>query len=63
MYYYPEEMECKAKWDITLDWDPTARPLNEQKPAAITKQKAEQQKKIAKRNMERAKKMGIVYPF
>ena len=63
MYYYPEEIECKAKWDITLDWDPTARPLNEQKPAAITKQKAEQQKKIAKRNMERAKKMGIVYPF
>ena len=63
VYYYPDEIECKAKWDVTLNWNPTARPLNEQKPSAITKQKAEQQKKIQQRNLQRAKRMGIPYPF
>ena len=63
VYYYPEVIECKAKWDVTLNWDPTARPLDQQKPAAITKQKAEQQRKIQQRNVSRARKMGIPYPF
>lgn len=63
MYYYPDEIECKAKWDVTLDWNPTARPLDKQKPAKITKQKAEKQRKIRQRNIERARKMGIAYPF
>ena len=63
MYYYPDEIECKAKWDVTLNWDPTQRTLDKQKPAKITKQKAEQQRKIRQRNMERARKMGIAYPF
>ena len=63
VYYYPEEIECKAKWDVTLSWNPTARPLDQQKPAKITKQKAEQQRKIQQRNRERARKMGIPYPF
>lgn len=61
--YYPDEIECKAKWDVTLNWNPTARPLDKQKPSKITKQKAEQQKKIQQRNRDRAKKLGIAYPF
>ena len=61
--YYPDEIECKAKWDVTLNWNPQARALDRQKPAAITKQKAEQQRKIQQRNRERARKMGIAYPF
>ena len=62
-FYYPDEIECKAKWDVTLNWNPTARPLDQQKPAKITKQKAEQQRKIQQRNRDRAKKLGIAYPF
>lgn len=61
--YYPDEIECKAKWDVTLNWNPKERTTEQQKPAKITKQKAEQQRKIQQRNIERARKMGIPYPF
>lgn len=61
VYYYPEKIECKAKWDVNLNWNPAARPLNEQKPEAITKQKAEQQRQIMQRNIRRAEKLGIQY--
>ena len=61
-YYYPEKIECKAKWDLNLTWNPTARSLEKQKPMEITKQKPEQEKTIKKRNLDRAKSMGIPYP-
>ena len=61
-YYYPEKIECKAKWDLTLTWNPTARRLYLQKPLEITKQKPEKEKTIKRRNLERASKMGITYP-
>ena len=61
MFYYPEEIECKAKWDINLNWQPASRPLYRQKPEAITKQKADQQRRITQRNIERARKLGIEY--
>ena len=63
LYYYPEEIECKAKWDVTLNWNPTALPLNEQKPSKIVKQKAEQKQKLQQRNLKRAQQLGIPYPF
>lgn len=53
----------QGKWDVTLNWNPTLRPLNEQKPSKIVKQKAEQQKKLQQRNLQRARQMGIPYPF
>ncbi len=62
VYYYPEEIECRAKWDVTQNWNPTSIPLQSQKPSAITKQKGEQKKKIRMRNIERARQLGIVYP-
>lgn len=61
-YYYPEKIECKAKWDLTLTWNPLRTPGFKQKPAAITKQKAEKAKTIKKRNAERAAKLGILPP-
>ena len=62
VYYYPEEIECKAKWDITKQWNLTAKPRNRQKPGAIMKQKDEKQKtKQKNRNAERARKLGIEY--
>ena len=62
VFYFNEKVECKAKWDITRNWSPRQRPLDHQKPDAITKQKAEKQKTIQKRNLQRAQKMGIEPP-
>ena len=59
--YYPEEIECKEKWDLSLTWDPQRRPAFRQKPDAITQQKGEKEKTIKRRNFERAKKLGIDY--
>ena len=62
VYYYPEALECKAKWDYTKQWNLTERPLYKQKPADITKQKKDKEKQIKNRNAERAKEMGIAPP-
>ena len=61
VYYYPTFIECKAKWDITESWNPTEKPLSQQKPGAITKQKPDKEKKVKNQNAERAKKLGIQY--
>ena len=61
VYYYPEQIECKAKWDITENWNPTERPLDKQKPSAITKQKPDKEKKVKNQNAERARKLGVQY--
>ena len=62
VYYYPELIECREKWDIRLTWNPTSRSLDKQKPSAITQQKADKEKKIKNRNAERARQMGIELP-
>ena len=61
VYYYPGKITCRAKWDVTQNWDPTARNRAEQKPLEITKQKPEKEKKIKYQNAERARKLGITY--
>jgi uncharacterized protein (DUF2141 family) len=61
VYFYPREIECKEKWDISQNWNLTAVPLYQQKPTAITKQKPDAQKKLKNRNADRAKKLGIEY--
>ena len=61
VYYYPGKIECKEKWDITENWNPTAIPLYKQKPSEITKQKADKQKTVKRRNADRAKNLGIEY--
>ena len=62
VYYFPEEIECKANWDATRTWNPTAKLLNEQKPGKITKQKPDKGKSIKRRNRERALELGIPLP-
>lgn len=62
VYYFLEEIECKANWDATRTWNPTAKPLNEQKPGKITKQKPDKGKSIKRRNRERARELGIPLP-
>ena len=62
VYYYGRAIEAKAKWDITEQWNLTARPRNQQKPSAITKQQPDKEKKQQKnRNIERAHQLGITY--
>lgn len=61
VYFYPEKITCKAKWDMTVSWNPTEKPLYQQKPADITKQKADKEKKIQNRNAQRAANLGIQY--
>ena len=61
VFYFDEEIECKAKWDVTRTWNPRQRLLNQQKPEKIIKQKADKQKTIKHRNAERAEKLGIKY--
>lgn len=61
VFYYPELIECKAKWDLSLTWRTTSKPIYEQKPAAIVKQKGELKKKVQQRNLERARKLGKEY--
>ena len=61
VYYYPDVVECKEKWDVTKRWNLTAVERHKQKPAAIVKQKPEAAKKQRNRNAERAKQLGIQY--
>ena len=62
VYYYTDKIECKAKWDLSLTWNPTAHPEYRQKPGAITKQKADRARKVQQRNIERARSLGVPYP-
>lgn len=61
VFYFYEEVECKEKWDLTRNWDLTFRPRYQQKPAAITKQKPDQEKQVHNRNAQRAADKGIIY--
>ncbi len=60
--YNPKEIECKAKWDITHDWNMAAVPVARQKPWAIVKQKPDRERKLRNRNADRAAKLGKPYP-
>ena len=53
VYYFPGPLALKAQWEITEEWNPTARPLPKQKPEKITKQKPDKAKTIKSRNAER----------
>lgn len=61
VYYDSKVIECKAKWDITHEWNINERPLNMQKPLAITKQKPDKAKQLRNRNADRARELGIEY--
>ncbi len=62
VYYYPREIECKEKFDVTLGWNLKERARHRQKPSVLVKQKADKtQKKRQNRNAERARQLGIEY--
>ena len=61
VYYNDEAIECKEKWDVSREWNLTAKPRYKQKPPKITKQKPDKEKQLKNRNVERAKEKGIEY--
>lgn len=62
VYYYHRSIECKAKWDNTLQWNMTERNRYLQKPGELVKQKnSNNKKKQMNRNADRAKRLGIEY--
>ncbi|MBB3186574.1 Ig-like domain-containing domain [Microbacter margulisiae] len=38
VYYFPGKIVLRVNWDIEQDWDPTALPLNKQKPKELIKE-------------------------
>ena len=61
VYYYSREIETKAKFDITLSWNLTQQPLNQQKPSALVKKKSDKKRQKKNRNVDRAAQLGIQY--
>jgi hypothetical protein len=53
VYYYPKELQCKAQWDLNETWNVTGTDIASQKPAMITKQKADKKKRKIDRNAQR----------
>ena len=45
VYYYPQLLELKANFDLTQEWNVTAKPLNQQKVDDLKKQKPDEKKK------------------
>ncbi len=64
LYYYPKEISCRAKWDIVETWNPTAKPLNEQKPSKLRARTSSSKNNKSKtnRNQRRAEDLGIELP-
>lgn len=48
VFYFPKPMSLKAQWEFEQDWDVRGIPLNKQKPAEITQQKADKDKSSRK---------------
>ena len=62
VYFNPDFVECKAKWDVSATIDISAHPLYEQKPREMVKQKGEQKKATQQnRNQKRAEELKIKY--
>lgn len=62
VYYYHRSIECKAKWDNTLQWNVTEHKRYLQKPGDLKKQQNNKtKKKLMNRNLDRAKQLGIEY--
>ena len=61
VYYFHEEIQCQARWDVSRNWQLDGRPRYQQKPMAITKQKPDKAKQLRNRNAQRAADKGVKY--
>jgi uncharacterized protein (DUF2141 family) len=53
VFYFPQKLSLKANWDLEQEWAIRSIEKSKQKPAEITKQKADKQKSIKQRNLQR----------
>ena len=53
VFYYHSPMQLRAQWDVNQTWNLKSKPLTEQKPEKITKQKQDKSKQIQHRNAEK----------
>lgn len=56
VYYFPGKMEMRENWDYTQEWNPTALPIDRQKPDDIKKQKSVTKERKSKNAERDAKK-------
>lgn len=56
VYYFPGKIETRANWDYTQEWNPTALPIERQKPDDIKKQKSATKERKSKNAEREAKK-------
>jgi len=61
VYFKTDIINCKAKWDLTTDFNVQSKVLFKQKPSALIKQKGESKKKQTARNAKRAVELGVKY--
>lgn len=52
-FFYPGALDLRAGWEITQTWNPHMRPLQQQKPDKITKQKPDKAKDLHSKNQQR----------
>lgn len=53
VFYFPQKLSLKANWELEQDWAIRSIDRSKQKPTDITKQKADKQKTIKQRNLQR----------
>ena len=56
VYYFPGSIKTRENWDYTQEWDPTALPVERQKPDDIKKQKSDTKERKSKNAEREAKK-------
>lgn len=56
VYYFPGSIQTRENWDYTQEWDPTALPIDQQKPNEIKKQKSDTKERKSKNAEREAKK-------
>ena len=53
VFYFPRPIPLKAKFEMEQDWNFRSIDLAQQKPKAITKQKADKEKTVKDKNRQR----------
>lgn len=56
VYYFPGSIKTRENWDYTQEWNPTALPVDQQKPNDIKKQKSDTKERKSKNAEREAKK-------
>ncbi len=58
VFYFPKPLTLRALFEVEQEWNYRSIAREKQKPAAITKQKADKEKTVKNRNAEREREKG-----